>query len=88
MTGFMVSGDSTLRTALLSLYAAGLDPDRCAAKENDRGITILNDGCAIVHRHLCAASAAAGAIYDKAGNADLAASVRANAVTQFGCGPS
>ncbi|MDR1990040.1 MAG: DUF1736 domain-containing protein [Acidobacteriaceae bacterium] len=86
MTGFMVSGDNALRTALLGLYAAGLDPDRCAAKENDRGVTILNDACAIVHRHLCAASAAVAAIYDHTGKTALAAATRTSAVTQFACG--
>jgi hypothetical protein len=86
MTGFMVTGDAGLRTAVIGLYAAGLDPEGCASRQNDRGQTVLNEKCGVVHQHLCAASEAAAGIYDRAGRPELAAAARQNAVSQFACG--
>lgn len=85
MAGFMVTGDVSLREALVALYRAGLDTEGCAAREGAHG-TVLDQTCGVVKRHLCDASAQVAATYDRAGREALAEQTRTTAVTQFGCG--
>ncbi len=82
MTGFMVTGRVELREAMLELYRTGLDTEGCAFKQTPNGL-MLNDGCAIVERHLRAASAEAIRVQRAAGRADLA--VQLERSTAAGC---
>jgi hypothetical protein len=67
---------------MLELYRAGLDQEGCALRQTPGG-PVLNDGCAIVKRHLCAASAEAIRVQRAAGRADLAAQLEQT--TAAGC---
>jgi hypothetical protein len=71
MTGFMLTGDQSLRAAVIDLYRAGLDTAGCAVSTDASGIT-LNRSCALVARHLCQAAAGAAATHRQRGRADLA----------------
>jgi hypothetical protein len=86
MTGFMVTGDTGLRDALIAIYRSGLDAEGCAVTEGASG-TVLNQACGVVRRHLCAASALAAATYDRADRRALAEQTQATAVSVFGCAP-
>jgi hypothetical protein len=77
MTGFMVTGNQELRQALADLYQQGLDTERCAVtRTGDR--LVLNSSCAIVRRHLCAASLATSRVHKAAGHSDLEAQALAS----------
>jgi hypothetical protein len=82
MTGFMITGQLEMRTAMIELYRAGLDTEGCAFRQTPNG-PVLNEGCALVKRHLCAASAEAIRIHRAAGRADLAAQIEQT--TGAGC---
>ena len=84
LTGFMVTGDTALRAAVISLYRGGLDRSGCAIRV-EAGNPVLDRTCEIVKRHLCAASSAAIAVYAGAQRDNLAAATRENAQRQFGC---
>jgi protein O-mannosyl-transferase len=84
MEGEIVTNDPGLREQLVRLYRSGLDPQGCAAVEKD-GQWALNPSCDVVHRHLCAGSAAAEQMYTRAGRADLAASAKDLAIQKLGC---
>ena len=75
LTGFMVTGDTTLRAAVISLYRGGLDRSGCAVR-TESGNPVLDQTCEIVKRHLCAASAEAIAVYAGAQRDNLAAAER------------
>jgi len=70
-----------LRMRLLDLYRSGLDTEGCATNGGDA----LNPRCAMVHRHLCTASAAVVRLREKMGRADLAEQMRSAAKNEFGC---
>jgi hypothetical protein len=74
MTGFMVTGNQALRTALLDLYRGGLDRQGCATTANGPTV-ILNVSCEIVRRHLCEAAARANDLQRRAGHPELASQV-------------
>jgi hypothetical protein len=74
MTGFMVTGNQELRTALLNLYRGGLDSQGCATSANGSTV-VLNVSCEIVRRHLCEAAARANDLQRRAGHPELASQV-------------
>jgi hypothetical protein len=74
MTGFMVTGNRELRSALIDLYRSGLDKQSCATTTKTSGV-VLNTSCEIVRRHLCAAAARANELQKRAGHPELAAQV-------------
>jgi len=74
MTGFMVTGTSELRSALVDLYRSGLDANGCATSGTGSNV-VLNVSCEIVRRHLCEAAARATRIQRDAGHPDLAEQV-------------
>jgi hypothetical protein len=74
MTGFMLTGNTELRGALIDLYRGGLDTRGCAVTSGPSG-AVLNVSCAIVRRHLCAATIAASRTQRQAGRPDLAEQV-------------
>jgi protein O-mannosyl-transferase len=74
MTGFMVTGNQELRSALVDLYRSGLDTEGCATITSGSSV-ILNFSCEIVRRHLCDAAARAIEIQRRNGHAELAAQV-------------
>jgi len=76
MTGFIVTGNAELRSALVDLYRGGGDPEGCATAKEGSNI-VLNVSCEIVRRHLCAAAARARELQQRAGRSDLAAQVSA-----------
>jgi hypothetical protein len=86
LTGFMVTGDATLRNAAIDMYRAGLDPAGCAVSESANG-PVLNQRCEVVHRHICAASVEAVSVFTAAGRTTLAEQARSTAIQQFGCLP-
>jgi hypothetical protein len=75
MTGFIVTGNQELRSALADLYRSGLDPKGCATTVNGSNVTLNISSCDIVRRHLCAAAARAVDIQRRTGHADLASQV-------------
>jgi hypothetical protein len=80
----MVTGDQTLRGVLVDLYRGGLDAQGCAVSVAAGGNVTLNTSCAMVRRHMCAASAETAALQRQRGRADLANAVLA-AVSNLGC---
>jgi hypothetical protein len=86
LAGFMVTGDTALRAAVIEMYRGGLDRSGCAITEGSNG-PVLNQRCDIVLRHICAASAEAVAVFTAAGRVQLADSARTTALQQFGCAP-
>jgi hypothetical protein len=84
LTGFMVTGDVSLREAAIDLYRGGLDRSGCAVRSGPAG-TVLDQTCDIVKRHLCQASIEAAKIYSAVGRAGMASNVLASARQQFGC---
>jgi protein O-mannosyl-transferase len=83
MEGILLTADRQLREGLVSLYRQGVDRQGCAILAGSAG---LNRECAMVHRHLCQASAAAIQTRLAAGQRDAAEQVRESAVRDFGCG--
>ena len=79
LEGAIITSDASLRDALADLYRGGLDTEGCA------GARTLNPACAMVRRHMCAASARAIEHWNRRGRSDLASSVRQLAVGRFGC---
>jgi len=71
MTGFMATGNPSLRLALIDLYRGGLDREGCAVTTTATGIT-LNVTCEMVRRHLCTAGAATARLQRQRGRNDLA----------------
>jgi hypothetical protein len=84
LTGFIVTGDTGLRTAVIAMYEAGLDPAGCAVAQGRNG-PVLNQQCEVVQRHLCAASSEAASVFAKAGRLPLAEQARNAALQQYGC---
>jgi hypothetical protein len=74
MTGFMVTGNQDLRTALVDLYRGGLDPQGCATTATGSTV-VLNVSCEVVRRHLCEAAARANELQRRAGHPELASQV-------------
>jgi hypothetical protein len=79
LEGAIITSDASLRDALADLYRGGLDTEGCA------GARTLNPACAMVRRHMCAASARAIGHWNRRGRSDLASSVRQLALGRFGC---
>jgi hypothetical protein len=86
MVGSMVTADRGLLQALLGLYAAGLDEDRCATGAGPSG-PMLNTGCAIVQRHLCAAAPEAARLDAQLGRFTESERVMSTARSMTGCRP-
>jgi tetratricopeptide (TPR) repeat protein len=86
MTGFMITGNPSLRAALVDLYRGGLDRQRCAVTTTATGV-VLNVDCEIVRRHLCTASAAAARVQRQRSREDLAESAL-RAVANLNCAAS
>jgi tetratricopeptide (TPR) repeat protein len=84
MVGSMVTADKGLREELIALYRDGLDPLGCAVVVTPNGAAI-NPECATVRRHVCAATADAAAIHQRAGHVDEARRLRESAARQFQC---
>jgi hypothetical protein len=84
LTGFMVTGERSLRDAAIDLYRGGLDVQGCAVRTSASG-AVLDPACDIVKRHICDASAGAMAVYAAAGRDSLAVNARDTALRQFGC---
>jgi len=84
LTGFMVTGDGSLRARAIDLYRSGLDQRGCAVRSGASG-PVLDQDCEIVRRHICAASTEAIAIYDTAGRSELAQRARESARQEFHC---
>jgi hypothetical protein len=84
MEGVLVTTDTGLRNELLRLYQSGLDRAGCATMAV-QGNTALNPACGIVHRHLCAASVGTIRLRLATGRQDLAETMRATALKEFGC---
>jgi hypothetical protein len=84
MEGVMLTTDAGLRNELLRLYQSGLDGSGCATMAVP-GNTALNPACAMVHRHMCAASAATIRLRLETGRQDLAETVKQTALKEFHC---
>jgi len=84
MEGVLVTSDSGLRNELLRLYQGGLDRSGCATMAV-LGNTALNPACAMVHRHLCAASAGTIRLRLETGREDLAETMKQTALKEFHC---
>jgi len=84
LAGFMVTGDTSLRVRAMDLYRSGLDQGGCAVRSGPAG-PVLDQDCAIVRRHICAASIEAIEIYDSAGRVELAERARQSARQEFHC---
>ncbi len=84
MTGFIVTGNQELRSALINLYRGGLDPAGCALKNGPAGI-VLDPSCAIVRRHLCDGAAAAVRLQRANGRGDLAEQVEQSTLRPLDC---
>ena len=80
----MLTTDSGLRNELVRLYQSGLDGSGCATMAVP-GNTALNPACAMVHRHMCAASAGTIRLRLETGRKDLAAIVKQTALKEFHC---
>ena len=84
MEGVMLTTDTGLRNELLRLYQSGLDRSGCATMAVP-GNTALNPACAMVHRHMCAASAGTIRLRLETGRKDLAEIVKQTALQEFHC---
>jgi len=84
MEGVLLTGDNGLRKELLRLYQSGLDGSGCATMAVP-GNTALNPACAMVHRHLCAASAGTIRLRLETGRKDLAETMKQTAFKDFHC---
>ena len=84
MEGVMPTTDTGLRNELLRLYQSGLDRSGCATMAVP-GNTALNPACAMVHRHMCAASAGTIRLRLETGRKDLAEIVKQTALQEFHC---
>jgi tetratricopeptide (TPR) repeat protein len=84
MEGVLLTTDTGLRNELLRLYQSGLDRLGCATMLVP-GNTALNRECAIVHRHLCAASVGTMRLRVETGRQDLAEQMKQTAMKDFGC---
>jgi hypothetical protein len=84
MEGVLLTGDAGLRNEVLRLYQGGLDRAGCATMPI-QGNTALNPACEMVHRHLCGASLGTIRLRLETGRADLAETMRQNALKEFHC---
>jgi tetratricopeptide (TPR) repeat protein len=84
MEGVLLTGDAGLRNEVLRLYQGGLDRAGCATMPI-QGNTALNPACEMVHRHLCGASVGTIRLRLETGRADLAETMRQNALKEFHC---
>lgn len=75
MTGFIVTGNQELRSALLDLYRSGLDTAGCATTTTGSTVALNISSCEIVRRHLCEAAARAADIQRRSGRPELASQV-------------
>jgi len=73
-----------VRQDLLSLYQSGLDTKGCAIARGPNG-PVMNPGCAIVQRHVCAAAVNAIKVARERGRQDLALAQKQNFARDFGC---
>jgi len=84
LQGLVLTGDQHLMPFLKQAYDHKLDPDGCAFIQTTDG-TSLNGRCRVVHKDLCAASAAVIRSAAARADATLVEEARAEAVTKFGC---
>ena len=84
MEGVLLTGDNGLRNELLRLYQSGLDRSGCATMAVPGNIA-LNPACAMVHRHLCAASVGTIRLRLETGRKDLAETMKQTAQKEFHC---
>jgi hypothetical protein len=84
LTGFLITGDATLRDTAIGLYRGGLDTRGCAISDSPTGPT-LNPTCPMVAEHLCAAAREASELQRSRGRADLASGIDQMAAQRFGC---
>ncbi len=84
MVGIVVTADDGLTKELLGLYHDGLDEQGCAVMATANG-PVLNPGCPIVHRHLCAASAESVQVNLQLGRRDQAERLKQTAISQLHC---
>ena len=82
--GAFITADQSLRQALVDLYRSAMDPKSCVLIPGARGPAI-NPNCAIVHAHVCAASAYVVRTLIAAEQTDLAQARKNMFVRQFGC---
>jgi hypothetical protein len=75
MTGFIVTGNQELRSALVDLYHSGLDATGCATTVSGSTVALNISSCEIVRRHLCEAAARAADIQRRSGHPELASQV-------------
>jgi hypothetical protein len=86
-TGLMLTSSDRVGRLLVDLYRTGLDTEGCAILGTGPRATI-NPQCALVRRHVCAATDEALALLEgTASPADLGERLRATAVGRFGCRP-
>lgn len=78
-----VPGSSRLGSELLNLYRQN-DPQSCAIR-NAAGEISPNLACPMVQEQFCAASRNVARLYVETGQASLATSAKARAVSEFGC---
>jgi protein O-mannosyl-transferase len=83
MTGSLLTSSPELRQILIDVYRRGLDSDGCAVAATASG-PVLNPSCAIVRRHLCAASVDASRLQLGVGLKEDAERLRASA-NDLGC---
>ena len=82
--GTFVTGDKSLRQALVELYRNAMDPKSCVLIAGPAGPAI-NPGCPAVHAHVCAASAGVIRTLAAAQQYELAQTRKRMFVQQFGC---
>jgi tetratricopeptide (TPR) repeat protein len=82
--GNFITGDKSLRQALVELYGRAMDPGSCALRAGPAGPAI-NPDCGIVHAHVCAASVPVVRTLATAGQPELAQTRKQMFVRQFGC---
>lgn len=82
--GTFITGDETLRQALVDLYRSAADPKNCVLVAGPAGPAI-NPDCPAVHAHVCAASAYVVRTLAAARQNDLAQTRKRMFAEQFRC---
>jgi hypothetical protein len=86
LEGSIVAHDDKFMPLIRSIYASGLDRDKCAFI-NTEGQPTLNYSCPIVHRDICKASGEMILALIGRKQADLADKTKKRALTEYKCTP-